>query len=48
MVALFDNGCGKGDHKHIGNVETAYRFVGPEQLIEDFRAAVRAARKEGR
>lgn len=44
VVVLFDNSCGKGDHKHIGNVEMAYRFVGPEQLIEDFRAAVRCAK----
>ena len=48
MVVLFDNERGKGDHKHIGGVETACLFTGPEQLIEDFSAAVRAAREEGR
>jgi hypothetical protein len=48
VVVLFDNGRGKGDHKHIGGVETAYGFTSPEQLIEDFSAAVRAVRKEGR
>ena len=48
VVVLFDNERGKGDHKHIGNVETAHRFESPEQLIEDFTAAVRAARREGR
>lgn len=47
VVVLFDNERGKGDHRHIGGVETAYRFESPEQLIEDFKAAVRAARKEG-
>lgn len=48
VVVLFDNERGKGDHRHIGKVETAYSFEGPERLIEDFKAAVRAARKEGR
>jgi hypothetical protein len=48
VVVLFDNERCKGDHKHVDNVETSYRFVGPERLIEDFKAAVRAARKEGR
>jgi len=48
VVVLFDNERGKGDHSHIGEVESAYRFESPEQLIEDFKAAVRAARKEGR
>jgi hypothetical protein len=46
VVVLFDNERGKGDHRHFGEVETAYRFESPERLIEDFKAAVRAARKE--
>ena len=48
LAVLFDNERGKGDHCHIGEVESAYRFETPEKLIEDFKAAVRAARKEGR
>ncbi len=48
LVVLFDSERGKGDHSHIGDVERAYRFETPEKLIEDFKAAVRAARKEGR
>jgi Family of unknown function (DUF6516) len=48
VVVLFDNERGKGDHKHIGNAETAYHFVSPERLIADFTAAVRVARKEER
>ena len=48
MIVLFDNERGKGDHRHIGKIETAYRFESPERLIEDFKAAVRAARREGR
>ena len=45
-VVLFDNERGKGDHVHLGRVERPFRFTKPEQLIEDFNAAVRAARKD--
>lgn len=45
VIVLFDNERGKGDHRHIGNVEGAYYFKTPERLIDDFKAAVRAARK---
>jgi len=48
LTVLFDNERGKGDHRHIGAVEGAYRFESPEKLIEDFKAAVREARKAGR
>ena len=48
VAVLFDNERGKGDHRHIGEVEGAYRFESPEKLIEDFKDAVREARKEGR
>lgn len=44
-IVLFDNERGKGDHKHIGAVETEYRFRGPERLMEDFKTAVREARR---
>ncbi len=43
-----DNERGKGDHRHIGPVETGYRCASPERLIEDFTAALQAARKEAR
>lgn len=43
-VVGFDNERGKGDHCHIGGVERSYVFVSVEQLIEDFIAAVDAAR----
>ena len=43
-VVGFDNARGKGDHCHIGGVEQTYAFVSVEQLIEDFIAAVDAAR----
>ena len=32
----FDNEPGKGDHKHLGAIEAAYRFTTPEQLLADF------------
>jgi hypothetical protein len=35
-VLRYDNESGKGDHRHIGNVETAYRFTTPDRLLVDF------------
>ena len=35
-VMRYDNEAGKGDHKHLGNVETGYAFSGLEQLQADF------------
>lgn len=35
-VIGFDNAEGKGDHRHIGEVETAYLFTSLRQLVEDF------------
>lgn len=32
----YDNETGKGDHKHVGGVETAYAFSSPEDLLADF------------
>lgn len=46
IVVLFDDERGKGDHQHIRGDERAYRFESPEQLIEDFKDAVRSARRE--
>jgi hypothetical protein len=42
----FDNERGKGDHRHVGGRESAYAFVAVEQLVEDFIAAVEAAREK--
>ncbi len=44
-VVGFDNERGKGDHCHVGGHERAYKFVSVEQLVEDFIAAVDAARR---
>jgi hypothetical protein len=35
-VLRYDNESGKGDHKHIGEVETAYHFKTPARLLADF------------
>ena len=42
----YDNETGKGDHRHIGDAEERYRFTTPEQLIADFLADVRRARRK--
>lgn len=36
----YDSERGKGDHKHIGKVETPYKFTTGEQLVADFLADV--------
>lgn len=38
----YDNERGKGDHKHVAGVESAYAFVSLNQLLDDFRADVEA------
>jgi Family of unknown function (DUF6516) len=35
-VLRYDNEAGKGDHRHVGRVETPYRFQSPEKLLADF------------
>lgn len=32
----YDNEAGKGDHKHIDDRESAYRFTSVEALMSDF------------
>ena len=46
-LVLFDNERGKGDHKHIREVESDYAFESVEKLTADFLAAVRAIQAEG-
>ncbi len=41
-LVLYDNERGKGDHKHVREVETPYVFTSRERLIEDFLTDVRA------
>ena len=35
-VLRYDNESGKGDHRHLGAVETPYHFTTPERLLADF------------
>ena len=35
-VLRYDNESGKGDHKHLGDAETPYRFTTPAALLDDF------------
>jgi hypothetical protein len=35
-VVRYDNEAGKGDHRHIGEMELAYRFTTMPQLLADF------------
>jgi hypothetical protein len=35
-VLRYDNEAGKGDHRHIGDVEVAYRFSTLRRLLDDF------------
>ncbi len=39
-LVRYDNEAGKGDHKHIRNVEQPYAFSNIKQLLADFNAAV--------
>ncbi len=45
-LVLFDNERGKGDHKHIGKVESDYVFESIEKLTADFLAEVKRIRSE--
>jgi hypothetical protein len=40
-IVGYDNERGKGDHKHLGDREEAYRFANPQQLMADFMADVK-------
>lgn len=39
-VLRYDNEAGKGDHKHVGNVQERYEFRGIEKLLDDFHVDV--------
>jgi len=43
-IVGYDNERGKGDHRHLGTLETPYLFVSAKVLIGDFRADVLAVR----
>jgi len=35
-IVGYDNERGKGDHRHVRNVEYRYRFTDVETLLDDF------------
>jgi hypothetical protein len=43
-VVGYDNEKGKGDHKHLRELEQPYQFVSVDQLIGDFLADVRSTK----
>jgi hypothetical protein len=43
-VLRYDNEAGKGDHKHVGDQEVAYRFIDLAKLQSDFWNDVEAWR----
>ena len=40
-VLRYDNERGKGDHRHIGTREEAYRFSSPDRLMADFMTDIK-------
>ena len=42
----YDNERGKGDHKHLRNVQTHYEFVNVGKMVADFLADVERIRGE--
>jgi len=47
-VIRYDNESGKGDHRHTGGQERAYRFTTPDQLIADFQEDIARWNRENR
>lgn len=47
-VIRYDNERGKGDHRHVGPVESDYAFSSPDRLIVDFRNDIERWRHEHR
>ncbi len=47
-VLRYDNEAGKGDHRHMGAVESSYVFTTPEQLIADFQQDIARWNDENR
>jgi hypothetical protein len=45
-IVGYDNERGKGDHRHVGEVETSYKFVSVDELVADFLADVERAMNE--
>jgi len=40
-VLRYDNEFGKGDHKHIGELEFIYEFIDLNKLLDDFYSNIK-------
>ena len=47
-VMRYDNEAGKGEHRHMGDMEIPYQFAGVDSLLEDFRSDIRRWLDENR
>ena len=45
-VIGYDNGEGKGDHRHMGDKEYTYRFESIDKLFDDFKRDIRRFKEE--
>jgi hypothetical protein len=45
-IVGYDNETGKGDHRHLGERESAYEFTSVDALIADFLADVEQRRRK--
>jgi len=45
-VLRYDNEAGKGDHRHVGDVERVYAFTSYEKLLSDFWSQVERWRQK--
>jgi hypothetical protein len=47
-VVRYDNEVGKGDHRHVGGVESRHRFTTPEALLAAFEQDIARWNHENR
>lgn len=45
-IVGYDNARGKGDHKHINELEVPYKFITVEKLVADFLADIERIKHE--
>ena len=45
-IVGYDNERGKGDHRHLGGIESPYAFSTIEQLLDDFERDIAMLRKD--
>ena len=47
-VLRYDDEVWKGDHRHVGRIESTYTFTTPEKLIADFQYDIARSNDENR